>query len=96
MVALRACEPVSRGKWVGIPLPLPNDGSVCTTKPGRRFVQSIEHGVQVEGRAADDLENVARRSLIFERLLQLARASLHLLEKSGILDRDYRLVGEGL
>jgi hypothetical protein len=32
----------------------------------------------------------------FERLLQLARARLHLLEKSRVLDSDDGLVGEGL
>ena len=33
---------------------------------------------------------------MLERLLQLARARLHLLEQPHVLDGDDRLVGEGL
>ena len=34
----------------------------------RRFHQRIEHGLQIEGRAADDLEHVGGRGLLLQRL----------------------------
>jgi len=36
-------------------------------QPRRRFHQRIEHGLQVERRAADDLEHVGRRGLLLQR-----------------------------
>src|SRR6516165_7677766 len=63
----------------------------------RRCLQDcINDWLQLVGRARDDVQHVADRRLIFERFLHLARARLHLVEESRILDRDYRLVGEGL
>ena len=56
----------------------------------------IEHGLKVEGRAADDVEHVAGRGLLLEHLGELVGARLHLLEQPHVLDRDHRLVGEGL
>jgi hypothetical protein len=47
--------------------------------------------LQIKGRAADDLQHVARRGLVFERLLQVARAVLQLVEEPRILHRDDRL-----
>ena len=38
----------------------------------------------------------AGRRLLLQRLGQLARARLHLLEQAHVLDGDHRLVGEGL
>ena len=42
-------------------------------QPCRRFRERIEHGLQIEGRAADDLEHVGGRGLLLQRL---ARSSL--------------------
>ena len=56
----------------------------------------IEDRLQIERRAADDVQHIARRGLILERLRQLARARLHLLEQPRVLDGDHGLVGEGL
>src|SRR4051812_4997821 len=36
------------------------------------FDERVEHGLQVEGRAADDLQHIAGRGLVFERFLQIA------------------------
>ena len=43
----------------------------------------------------NDVEHIAGRGLLFERLLQLALARLHLLEQPRVLDGDDGLVGEG-
>ena len=45
--------------------------------------------MHVESRAADDLQHVGGRGLLLQRLLRL-------VDLSCILDRDHRLVGEGL
>src|SRR6516162_4242041 len=36
-------------------------------EPSRRFGERIEHWLEIESRAADDLQDVARRNLVFER-----------------------------
>ena len=46
------------------------DADVRLAQPRRRFDQRVEHGLQVEGRAADDLENVGGRGLLLQRLAQ--------------------------
>ena len=46
--------------------------------------QRIEHRLQIEGRAADDLEHVGGGSLLLQRFAQL-------VEQAGILDGDHRL-----
>src|SRR5262249_7284752 len=52
----------------------------------RRLDQCIEYGLQIESRAADDLEHVGGRRLLLQRLAQL-------IEQSGVLDCDDRLRG---
>ena len=49
----------------------------------------IEYGLHVGRRTADDLENLRRRRLPLQRLPGF-------VEQPRILDRDHRLVGEGL
>ena len=56
----------------------------------------LEHRLQLARRAADDLEHLGGRRLLLQRLGQLARARLHLLEQPRVLDGDDGLVGEGL
>ena len=41
------------------------------------------------------LQHLGGRGLLLQRLGQLARARLHLVEQPHVLDRDHRLVGEG-
>ena len=60
----------------------------------RSLDDRVEHRLQVDRRAADDAEHLAGRSLVFERLLQLALARLLLLEQPRVLDGDDGLVGE--
>ena len=51
--------------------------------------QCIEHRLQVEGRAADDLEHVGGGGLLLQRFAQL-------VEQAGVLDGDDGLAGEVL
>src|SRR5262249_21705042 len=65
-------------------------------KLGGGFRERVQHGSQVESRAADDLEHFRRRGLLLQRFAKLARALLLRLEQSHILDSDRRLVSKGL
>jgi hypothetical protein len=58
--------------------------------------ESLEHGLEVEGRAADRLEHFAGRRLLLQALGEVAVANLALLQQAGIVDGDHRLVGEAL
>ncbi len=50
--------------------------------------------MQIEGRAADDLEHVARGGLVFERFLEVVSALAQFAEQPRVLDSDDRLIGE--
>jgi len=65
-----------------------NHSSCCAAEPDSRIQESVEHGLQIEGRAANDLEHVGSRGLLLERLAQL-------VEQPRVLDGDNGLVGEG-
>src|SRR5215468_7676247 len=56
----------------------------------------IKHRLGICRRPGDDVKHLARRSLMFESFGQLALLRLHLVEQPHVLDRDHRLVGEGL
>ena len=51
--------------------------TVGVAQPRRGFEQRVEHRLQVESRATDDLQHLAGRGLVFERFLQIARAIAH-------------------
>ncbi len=53
-------------------------------------------GFSSPGELEMTLENIAGCGLLLQRLLQLPRPRLHLLEQSRVLDGDDGLVGEGL
>src|SRR5215472_769702 len=55
----------------------------------------IEHRLGICRRSGDDVKHLARRSLMFERVGQLALLRLHLIEQPHVLDRDHRLVSKG-
>ena len=65
----------------------------CTALPpnSRRQLcdDRVEHRLRVGDRAADDAQDLGRRRLLLERLLGF-------VEQARVLDRDHRLVGEGL
>ena len=50
----------------------PNVRRVCPAEMERRFDQHVENGLQVEGRAADDLEDLRGRGLLVPSLPQFA------------------------
>ena len=50
-------------------------GLIGIAKPGGGLDHRIEHGLQIEGRAADDLQHVAGRGLVFQRLLEVGRCA---------------------
>src|SRR5436309_8310400 len=56
---------------------------------------SLEHWLQLTGRTTDNLKNLRGRGLLFQRLAELARARLYIVEQPYILDRDDGLIGEG-
>src|SRR5262249_10174279 len=57
--------------------------------PGRRLNERLEHSLQIEGRATDDLEYVSSGSLLLERFAQFT-------EQPRILDGDDGLIGKVL
>ncbi len=68
-----------------------------------RFNERVQHRLQIEGRATDDLEHVGGGGLLLQRLGELGigfhkcPALLpHVLEQPHVLDRNRRLVGECL
>ena len=76
-------------------LQLEHAAHVGVAQAGRRLDHGQQHRLELEGRVAHDLEHVAGRRLVFERLGQLAVAALDLLEQAHVLDGDHRLRGEG-
>ena len=52
------------------------------------FDQRTEHGLEIEGRAADDLEHVGGRGLLLERLGKIVGALPQLIEQPRILYGD--------
>ena len=60
----------------------------------RRFDQRIEHGLQIERRAADDLEHIGGGGLLLQRFGKIVGALAQLVEQPRVLDRDDGLVGE--
>ena len=49
----------------------------------------IQHRLNIRRRAGDDAQNLARRSLLFQRFFEF-------LEQPHVLDGDHRLMGERL
>src|SRR5215467_12417961 len=82
----------------------PPDSTVLrAAEPHRVFDQRLEDWLEIEGRAADDLEDLARRRLLLQRLTNLRVGLgqrpillLQFREQPHVLDGDDCLVGEGL
>ena len=62
-------------------------------KAGASFRTSVEHRLQIEGRAADNLEHVGGGGLLLERLAR-SRALAQFVEQPRVLDGDDGLSGE--
>src|SRR5262249_61746415 len=70
--------------------------SAGLTQPHRVLDQRLQDRLEVEGRAADDLEYLAGGRLLLQGLGQLAVAGLQLLEEAHVLDGDRGLGRERL
>src|SRR5262249_39609395 len=81
-------EPVVRLEVVSFALRSTYDDRVRLAKARRRFNKSIEHGLEVEGRAANDFEHVGGGGLLLQGFAQL-------VEQPRVLDGDDRLGGKG-
>ena len=57
---------------------------------------AFEYGLQIEGRAADDLEHLGGRGLLLQRFAQIVGALAQFVEQPRVLDGDDRLRGEVL
>ena len=78
-------------------LVLPVDEAlVGAAQPHRALHEALEDRLEIERRAADDLQDLARRRLLLERLGEVAVARFQLLEEPDVLDGDDGLVGERL
>ena len=53
----------------------PDVGYLCLAQPGGRLHKCVEHRLQIERPAADDLENIGGGGLLLKRLVPLARVS---------------------
>ncbi len=62
----------------------------------RRCGQRVENRLQVEGRAADDLEHVGGGCLLLQRFRKVVGAPAQFAQQPRVLDGDHRLRGEVL
>src|SRR5262245_49542136 len=65
-------------------------------EPSRAFGDHVEDRLDVRERATDDAQHLRGRRLLLQRLGEFARARLHLVEQAHVLNRNHRLVGEGV
>src|SRR6266567_4766447 len=87
-------EPMIGCKAINLAVPEEDEGMLRLAKASRRFDQHVEHRLKIEGRSANDLENLGGRRLLLQRFAQLPGARLHLLEQPHVLDGDHGLVGK--
>ena len=59
---------IARGPKVSVAFAPEQPRMVRIAKPGRQLGQRIEHGLQIEGRAADHFEHVGGGGLLLQRL----------------------------
>src|ERR1700731_946656 len=81
-------DTMARDDFIRLAFWTTDDCGVGLPQAMRRFDQGIEHSLQVEGRAADDLEHVGGGCLLLQRLAQVARSRLPLVEQARVLDGD--------
>src|SRR5947207_4026073 len=72
-----------------------DDPGVRPSEHRRARDDRAEHRLKVEG-GADRLTDLAERLELADRAGELLRPLLQLAEQAGVLDRDHRLIGEGL
>src|SRR5712692_6932145 len=74
----------------------PNGSLPGGAEPCRVLNQRLQDRVKIEGRAANHLEDFARRRLLVQRLREVAVSPLEFREQTHVLDGDDRLISEGL
>ena len=87
------CQPPVRSKAVAVALRLQNDPLVRLAELRGRLDQRIQHGLQVERRAADDLEHVGGGGLLLQRFPEIVGAFAQLAKQPRVLDGDDGLLG---
>src|SRR5215813_10504420 len=65
-----------------------NRGVVCVAHSGGALGDSVQHRLDIRGRASDDSQDFTRRCLLLQRLLEF-------LKQTDILYRNHRLISEG-
>src|SRR5262249_28646350 len=73
---------------------LVDDPAVATGELDGAADDGLEHGLELEC-GADSSADFTERAKLRDRLREIARARLHLLEQPHVLDRNHCLVGEG-
>ena len=85
----------AKRELTGVRIQLVDRATVGASEASRVRDDRGQHLLEVE-RRGDGLADLAERTLLLDRLRQLARALLQLLEQAGVLDGDDGLVGERL
>ena len=80
-------EAVVSGEPIGLSRAQEDLHVLRLAQAARRVGQGIEHGLQVECRAADDFEHIGSGGLLLQRFTKL-------VEQAGVLDSDDGLGGE--
>ncbi len=90
------CQAVNRGQLQMIASEHRNNAELRVTQLDGVLGDHVEHRPHIGRRGADRLEDLARGRLLLQRLGEVAVTSLQLVEQAHVLDRDHRLIGEGL
>src|SRR5438552_6890032 len=89
-------DPILRERLEYIAVESLKEPALGPGQPGGVLDEGLQHGLEIERRAADHLEHFAGRRLLLERDPQLTVARLQLREQPHVLDGDHSLVGKGL
>src|SRR5262249_3586906 len=73
---------------------LVDEAAVATGELGGAADDGLEHGLELEC-GADSSADFTERAKLRDRLREIARACLHLVEEPYVLDRNHRLISEG-
>ena len=79
---------------IDVAIPAQDEGHLGVAQMRGGLDQRVEHGLQVESRAADGFQHVADGGLLLQRFRKLAGALLHFGEQADVADGDHGLVGE--
>src|SRR5206468_1860448 len=95
-LSARAYRPVMGAEMQIVANPQQHARIIGIAKYAGALDDSLEGRSDIGRRGRDDLEHVAGGGLLLQRLLEIARLGLHLVEQADVLDGDDGLVGEGL